>query len=143
MDRFRRVLAGLARSLRASDSASGLTPTQVSLLFTVVRSGPIGLSELARVEGLNPTMLSRAVGALEHARLLRREPDPTDGRAASVAATPAGSRLHDRIRADRSDILGAQLSHLSEDERRQLVDVLPVLELLAARLRDERNVVPV
>jgi DNA-binding MarR family transcriptional regulator len=139
VDRLRRALAGLARSLRASDSASGLTPTQASILFTVVRAGQVGLSDLSRVEGLNPTMLSRAIGGLEEAGLVRREADPADRRAASVGATPSGRRLLRRLRTDRSNVLRAQLSHLSEDERQRLSDALPVLEVLSARLRDERT----
>lgn len=138
-DRLRHALARIARSLRASDAASGLTPTQVSLLGAVVKHGPIGLSELARVEGLNPTMLSRAVGRLEEEGLLHREQVPGDRRAASVAATPAGRRLLRRLRAERSDVLRAQLARLEEDERTRLLDALPALEALARRLRDERG----
>jgi DNA-binding MarR family transcriptional regulator len=141
VDRLRRALAGLARSLRWSDSGSGLTPTQVSLLFTVVRAGPIGLSQLSRVEGLNPTMLSRAVGALEEEGLLSRTVDPTDRRAASVTATAAGRRLLGRLRAARSDVLRRQLSRLSATERQRLAEALPVLEALSERIRGERKAV--
>jgi len=141
-DRLRRAVAGLARSLRASDAAaSGLTPTQVSLLFTVVGRGPIRLSDLCRIEGLNPTMLSRAVGALEEAGLVRRTVDPADRRTASVAPTVAGRSLLRRLRAGRSDVLRMQLARLTEDERRRLTEALPALEVLATRLRDERRAV--
>jgi DNA-binding MarR family transcriptional regulator len=53
----------LSRRLRptAAGAAAGLTPTRISVLFTIARRGPIRLSELAQAEGLNPTMLSRVI----------------------------------------------------------------------------------
>src|SRR5919202_6496 len=102
--RLRKLVAQLARSLRAADGASGLTPTQASILATVVRSGPIALSELARVEGLNATMLSRSLRALEEAGLVRKEPDPGDRRAFTADSTPAGRRLLRRLRHPRNHV---------------------------------------
>ena len=57
-DRLRAVIGRLSRRLRGTSAGAGLTPSQASILFTVVRKGPIGLSELAELESINPTMLS-------------------------------------------------------------------------------------
>ena len=55
--RLRAVLLRLGRRLRAIDAGSGLTPAELSVVGATVRWGPIRPSELARREGLNPTML--------------------------------------------------------------------------------------
>ena len=135
--RLRQAIARLARRLRANDAASGLTPTQGSVLSTVVRHGPVGLSELSRIEGVNPTMLSRAVAALEEAGLVQRQVDARDRRAAIVGPTLLGERLWRRLRAERNDVLHARLAQLDDGERRLLIEALPVLETLAERLRDD------
>ncbi|HEX5147426.1 MAG TPA: MarR family transcriptional regulator [Conexibacter sp.] len=134
--RLRTVVGRLARRLRSTRAGDGLTPTKRSVLFTVVREGPLRLSELAEREGLNPTMLSRVVAHLAEAGLVHRLPDPSDGRAARVEATTAGHRLRDRIHAERDDALGLPLERLAAAERAQLLAALPLLERLADELRD-------
>ena len=103
--RLRVVLARIARGLDRHSRGSDLTRTQVSVLGTVVVRGPIGMGELATIEGLNPTMLSRLAGKLETAGLLVRDADPDDGRAVRVAATEAGVDVHRRRREERARLL--------------------------------------
>jgi len=129
--RLRAVVARLARQLRSTQAGAGLTPTQISVLFSVARRGPLRVSDLAEIEGLNPTMLSRVIGALTDDGLLRRAADPTDRRAALVDATPAGRRLREKIHRERSAALGARLEALSPAERDRLAAALPALEALA------------
>ena len=90
--RLRRVVLRLARHLNAASVGEGLTPTQASVLGIVTNRGPLGLTELTEIEGLNPTMLSRVVGKLDSFGLIRRLRDPDDFRAARVEVTPEGSR---------------------------------------------------
>jgi DNA-binding MarR family transcriptional regulator len=131
--RLRTVVAKLARRLRATSASSGLTPTGSSVLFTVVRSGPLRLSELAEIEAINPTMLSRVVADLVAGELLQRLPDPDDRRVARVEATPAGVKLRNAIRDERADVLNVRLDELDDEERELLERALPVLERLAER----------
>ncbi len=79
-----------AEALARTETAARLTLTEATVLATTARNGPVGLSWLAREEGMNPTMLSRVVWRLEDAGLLARRPDPRDRRAALVDATLAG-----------------------------------------------------
>ena len=136
--RLRAVVGKLSRRLRPTLAGTGLTPTRVSVLFSVVRMGPLRLSELANVEGVNPTMLSRVIAELGEQGLVRRVPDPEDRRAALVDATPAGKRLREQILGERNDVLSIQLGQLSVADRRALDDALPVLEALAERLKGRR-----
>src|ERR1700760_4537954 len=112
VDRLRAVLTRISRRVDRQGSAEGLTAAQVSVLSTVVHRGPLGLKELAEVEGINPTMLSRVVGKLEVAGLIEREVDADDRRAARVAVTTAGARLHRRLLSKRSALLAERLAEL-------------------------------
>jgi DNA-binding MarR family transcriptional regulator len=132
--RLRAVIGRLSRRLRPTVAGSGLTPSQISVLFTIVRLGPLRLSEVAEIEGLNPTMLSRITGQLCDAGLIRRSADPADRRAAFVSATPAGRRIRERIHRERTQALSRHVEELDEDEREALWRALGVLEELARRL---------
>jgi DNA-binding MarR family transcriptional regulator len=138
--RLRIAVGRLSRRLRTTSagSAAGLTPTRISVLLTVVRDGPIRLSELATAESLNPTMLSRVIADLVDAGLLARVSDDGDRRAAWVKATAAGRRLAERMRRERTDALNEALEGLSPADRRQLEQALPALEGLAEQLKDRR-----
>lgn len=132
--RLRAVIGRLARRLRPTVAGSSLTPSQTSVLFTIVRRGPLGLSELAEIESVNPTMLSRITAQLCEAGLIDRETDPEDRRAAVVKATPAGRRMRERIHRERTEALSAHVEKLDEREQRALWAALPVLEALAEDL---------
>jgi DNA-binding MarR family transcriptional regulator len=138
-ERLRAVIGRLSRRLRPTLAGSGLSPSQISVMFTVVRLGPIGLSELAAIESLNPTMLSRITAQLCDAGLIVRSADPGDRRSANVAATSAGRRIRERIHRERTRALGAIVDELEQSERDALWQALPVLEDLAARLPGARR----
>jgi DNA-binding MarR family transcriptional regulator len=134
--RLRAVLGRLSRRLRPTPTArdAGMTPTRISVLLTVVRKGQIGLSDLATVEAINPTQLSRAVAQLLEAGLVERSADQGDRRAAWVKPTPAGKRLAERIRRERTDALNVALEGLTEHERERILRALDALEQLAEHL---------
>ncbi|MBV8220084.1 MAG: MarR family transcriptional regulator [Solirubrobacterales bacterium] len=135
--RLRAVIGRLSRRLRPTAAAvtAGLTPTKISILLTVVREGPIRLSDLSTGEGINPTQLSRTVAHLVEAGLIERAADEGDRRAAWVKPTPAGRRLAERIRRERTDALKLALEGLDNTERDRIVAALDGLEHLAEQLR--------
>jgi DNA-binding MarR family transcriptional regulator len=132
--RLRAVIGRLSRRLRPTSAGSDLTPSQTSVLFTIVRLGPLGLSEVAEIESVNPTMLSRITAQLCDAGLIHRETSPGDRRAALVQATPAGRRMRERIHKERTAALGAHVETLDEEQQAALWAALPVLEALAGQL---------
>jgi DNA-binding MarR family transcriptional regulator len=134
--RLRVVVAKLGRQLRTTQAGAGLTPTQISVLFSVARRGPLRLSELAEIEGLNPTMLSRVIAQLTDDDLLKRAADPSDRRAALVDATARGRRLREKINRERNRVLSLELDGLSPAARESIMAALPALEALADQLRN-------
>ncbi len=136
--RLRIAILRISRRLRSTDAgrAAGLTPTRSSVLLTIVREGPIGLSALADGESLNPTMLSRVISDLVEAGLVARVSDPADRRAASVKCSPAGRRLAERMRRERTAAINAALADMGAGDRDALELALPALEGLAESLQE-------
>jgi len=139
--RLRAVIGRLSRRLRPTPTAvaAGLTPTRTSVLLTVVREGPIGLSELSGSEGINPTQLSRTIAQLVQDGLVERSADAGDRRAAWVKPTPAGKKLAERVRRERTDALNVALEGLAPPERERILVALGALEELAELLKGERS----
>ncbi|HEX8096229.1 MarR family winged helix-turn-helix transcriptional regulator [Jatrophihabitans sp.] len=134
VDRLRIALARIARLVDRQVSGEGMTRTQLSVLGTIARLGPLGISELADIEGLNPTMLSRVLGKLEASGLVVRSAAVADRRAVRVQTTPAGRSLQQRLRRQRSQLLADRLTGLPEGQAGQLLAALPALETLAEQL---------
>jgi DNA-binding MarR family transcriptional regulator len=134
--RLRVAVGTLSRRLRPTVAGSGLTPSEISVLFTIVRLGPLGLSELAEIEALNPTMLSRITAGLCEGGLIRRERRSDDRRAAVVSATAEGKRLRERVQRERTRALSAYLELLDPVARDRLWEALPVLEELVERIKE-------
>lgn len=132
--RLRAVVGKLSRRLNSLARGSGLTPSQLSALGVVARQGPLRLSELSALESVNPTMLSRVVGALDEAGLVRRRADPDDRRAGLLEVTASGRRTHDRLRAERGRVLTAGLERLHPSDLAAVEAALPALEALIEAL---------
>jgi DNA-binding MarR family transcriptional regulator len=128
--RLRVALARLSRRLR-KHALAGLTPTQLAALATVERSGPMRLGDLAAAEGIAPSTLTRLVTALEDSGYVRRYADPTDARASTLAITPRGHDMLERLRTETTMVLTQSLTLLTAAQRAALAEALPVLEQLA------------
>jgi DNA-binding MarR family transcriptional regulator len=135
--RLRVALARLARRLRRHEMA-GLTPTQLAALATVEQAGPLRLGDLAAAEGIAPSTLTRLVAVLEELGYVRRDADPRDARASTLAITAEGHTTLDRLRAENSALLTKRLMLLTPEQRAALADALPALEALAT-LEEQRG----
>jgi DNA-binding MarR family transcriptional regulator len=129
-ERLRAVVGRLGRSLRLTHVDGNLSPSQREVLSTIVRSGPIRLSDVASDEGLNPTMVSRIVAHLEAAKLVTRLLDGVDARVVHLEPTDAGRALSQEIRNERTDALLYAIGQLSKEQQVELIRVLPLLESL-------------
>ena len=129
--RLRRAVVQLARALNATALEPGLTPTQASVLGIIAVRGPLAVSEVARIERLNPSMTSRTVAALDASGLVTRTPDPGDRRAVITEITPEGRRLHAQVRHERASIMQRAADRLAAEDHRKLLDALDSLESLA------------
>ena len=128
--RLRVAIARLSRRLRRHELA-GLTPTQLAALSTVERAGPLRLGDLAAAEGIAPSTLTRMVAVLEELGYVRRDADPKDARASTLAITPKGHETLEQLRNEGNAMLTEWLALLPPGQRAALATALPALEALA------------
>ncbi len=94
-----RVTNAWQRTVRAALAPFGLTHVQFVLLAVLTAMDPsVAVTQrgLARQAATDPMMTSQVLRALEGKGLVERLPHPTDGRARTLAATPAGIELANR-----------------------------------------------
>ncbi|HPX37053.1 MAG TPA: MarR family transcriptional regulator [Mycobacterium sp.] len=131
---LQRILSKLIIVLRRSDNQAGsrpdLTLAQLSILLTLLDSGPIRMTELAARERVRTPTTTVAIRRLEKLGLVKRSRDPSDMRAVLVEVTPEGLVQHGEALATRRAYLAAMLTRLSEDERSDLSQALKPLERL-------------
>ena len=127
--RLRLSTTRLARIMRQQDQL-GLTPTLTAALATIGREGPLTLGELAAREQVSPPTFTRVVCKLEDAGLVRRRPDPNDGRVSRVELSPAGRRQLDTGRTRRTAWLATRLRELPPEDLARLHEAAAVLERL-------------
>ena len=132
--RFRAALIRIVRLVDREVQGEDLTATQQLVLGSLDRGGPVPIGELAELEHINPTMLSRIVGKLELAGLVRRQPDHSDGRVVRVEITAAGIAMQEQRRAERTRLLAAHISDLPESSMVALLIAVPALEELGDHL---------
>ncbi len=135
-----RLTAGIARllrsgrhvSTRAADAVYGELPSfGWALLLPLERDGEQRCSALAAQVGVDVSVVSRQVAALERAGHVERRPDPRDGRASLIRLSRSGSAALAQTRAVRSGWAAEALAGWDEDDARRLSDLI---ERLAADL---------
>ncbi len=82
--------------------------------------GPLRLSDLATLLGVDLSTVSRQVRTIEDQGLVLRRADPTDGRAAVVESSADGRRALERLRESARARLGEILVDWSDKERQEL-----------------------
>jgi DNA-binding MarR family transcriptional regulator len=128
--RLRVAVLRLSRRLRKHDLA-GLTPSQLSTLSSVGVLGPVRLGDLAAVERIAPSTLTRLINVLEDRGYVRRDAAPADARAYLVSVTDEGRRVLMRIKQEATNLLTDILLTLPPEQQAALASALPALEQLA------------
>lgn len=127
-DRLHSAAIHLLRRVRASDVATGLSPSRLSVLSVLVFGGPRTPSELAAAEQVRLPTISALVRGLEEDGLVRRAADPSDGRVVRLSATAKGRRILERGRERRLDNLEQLLETLSREELGVLAEASEILD---------------
>src|SRR3954451_9836542 len=104
-DELDRLIAELTRYMRLMPRAkaflgsgeAGAGPSALLLLPPLVHMGPLRVTDLADLKQSDPSTVSRQAAQLVRAGLAHKEPDPADGRASRLAATPEGEAACARL----------------------------------------------
>jgi DNA-binding MarR family transcriptional regulator len=107
-------IAALGRHSRTSSvlvaQLCGLQPTQAQLLFALHRATECRVADLAELQLVDPSVVSRQTSALERAGLIERRPDPQDRRASLVSLTDAGRERVAQVRGLHVDAVAAAMA---------------------------------
>jgi DNA-binding MarR family transcriptional regulator len=128
---LRVVVGRLRRQLRDLALDGDLTPSQTAVLTRLWKQGASSASELAGAERVRPQSMATIVAALEQRGLIKRAPDPEDGRRQVISLTKAGRQRAESDRQVREEWLARTLhERYSESERSTILDALSLLERL-------------
>jgi DNA-binding MarR family transcriptional regulator len=125
------VFSRLRRRIREVARDEDLTPSQVSALTLVGKHGAATASALASAEGVRPQSMAATLVALDQHGLIRRSPDPEDGRRQLVTLTEAGrARIEDNRQVREEWLARAFQDRCTAEERNTVLDALALLERL-------------
>ncbi|MCP2169898.1 MarR family winged helix-turn-helix transcriptional regulator [Goodfellowiella coeruleoviolacea] len=110
-----------AITMRVLPETSGLHPAAISLLSELASCGESRISDLASRRLVDGSVVSRQAAQLERAGLVRRRPDPHDGRVALLSVTEAGQELLGTWRQDQIEFIQQALGGWSDVDVRDLV----------------------
>jgi DNA-binding MarR family transcriptional regulator len=96
--------------------SAGLTVPQFRVLFAAVSRGGVRAGVIAERSRMAPPNVTSVLDRLEERNLLRRLPDPDDGRATVVELTTEGRALVREIALAGRDELIQDLRHMSDED---------------------------
>jgi len=131
-DRLARSVGyALVRAFRTVNRASGralqdfgLSAEQAHILLVLWLEGPMKVGELQRVLALSSGTLTGALDRMDKAGLVRRSPDPDDGRAWRIEAAPFDPKKRRAIERRLEDMEEESFSCLTAKERAELLRLL-------------------
>jgi DNA-binding MarR family transcriptional regulator len=122
----------LLRRLRQVQVDGELTLAESSALAKLERQGPSTSSALAKQEQISPQSMGATLSALEARGLIKRSPDPADGRRVVFSLTKDGAKARRSKNDARTEQLAKALSSgFTAAELAQLKLAAPLLERLA------------
>jgi DNA-binding MarR family transcriptional regulator len=133
MESLERELTVMFRRARAQSGEMArevhpeLEPAAYGLLARLEETGPERATTLSGYFGVGKATMSRQLRALEDLGLIRREPDPADGRAFLVELTPEGRERFASVRDARRQ---RYLRRLSSWDRTEVAELARLLHRL-------------
>ncbi|MEU1536023.1 MarR family winged helix-turn-helix transcriptional regulator [Streptomyces fagopyri] len=130
-DAMKRLRARLR--VESGQHATGLTATQLAVLLSVVREGPVTAARLASLEHVSAQSIAQSLAVLKAAGLIHGTPDPGDGRKKLMTATPSATELVDKLLTGRASFLARAIEQVvPPEEREDVAKAIDLLERLAA-----------
>jgi DNA-binding MarR family transcriptional regulator len=117
-----RFVMAMGRRFRARVDGDAVDPSQAAILYSLWCRGAMRLGDLAESMRLDASTVSRHVQQLGDRGLIRRDPDPADGRASIVDVTDDGRDALRLTFDQRREFVTEAMSTWSPDERDRLRD---------------------
>jgi DNA-binding MarR family transcriptional regulator len=117
----------------AGINGTGLSVSQMSVLWQVLQEGPVTAAGLAAAQHVSPQAIAQNLAVLKAAGLIRTERDPGDGRKTLISASESSRQMVTTVRASKESYLARAIDTLvSPGERADLERAIDLLERLAA-----------
>lgn len=117
----------------AGIDGTGLSVSQMSVLWQILQAGPVTAAELAAAQHVSPQSIAQNLAVLKAAGLIQTERDPGDGRKTLITASESSRQLVTSVRASKESYLARAIDALvGPQERADLDRAIDLLERLAA-----------
>lgn len=123
-DALMSLMMALGRRMRQRQPGDAIDYSAFPILKLLSHQGPMRLSALAQVLGLDASTVSRHARQLEDRGLLERTEDPDDGRASRVAVSGHGNACLGQAFETRRHLLTSALDGWTDEERETLRSLL-------------------
>lgn len=123
----------LVRRLRLRHASDTVPVSQLSILTTILREGPMTTGDLAARERIKPPSISRSSHALVEMGLLERVPHASDRRQVLLTLTNAGRVMAGEDVAARERDLADQLGALTPEQRETLSRAAEIMTSIVER----------
>ena len=118
----------IARKLRTTDVAEGMSPARMSVLSILVREGAVTLGALARIEKVRAPTMTNIIKSLENDAYIVRRADRQDKRVVNVQLTAKGKRRYTRSLRRRETMMDSLLEDLSDKDLKTVAKAAHILE---------------
>ena len=108
-------------------SCCGITLAQCHALVEIGRAGEISLNELAQLNNLENSTMSRTVNNLVNSGLAERNLDTRDRRFVTIALTAEGHSLFESIEVEMDKYFKEIFSHIPKDKEAQVLESLTLV----------------
>lgn len=135
---FHRAFRLHGRLLMRAMAAHGIHHGQALCLRLLAAGEGATQRDLARALHVSPPTVTKMVGSLERAGLVRRHPDAADARLVRVELTDAGRTQERRMHAVAGEFVNGSFGALDAADRRELARLLEKLGDRLAALGDEK-----
>ncbi len=123
-DALMSLMMALGRRMRQRQPGDAIDYSAFPILKLLSHQGPMRLSALAQVLGLDASTVSRHARQLEDRGLLERTEDPDDGRASRVAVSERGNSCLGQAFETRRHVITNALDGFTDAERDTLRTLL-------------------
>jgi DNA-binding MarR family transcriptional regulator len=122
--------------LAAFSRKMGVPASRFALMrLLALTESDLGVMDLARHLGVNAAAVTRQVQELERERLVRRRPDPKDGRRSYVILSAKGQRVFHKLHERSHELERSLSSVLGTEEMRDAAMVLTKLRTFVEGVR--------
>jgi DNA-binding MarR family transcriptional regulator len=129
---FFTVAHALKRTVNARFQHTGLSVARLRVLYTLATGGPVRMGELSQCVDVAARTMTSTVEAMERDGLVRRAPDPDDGRATIVHLTDDGRDAYQEGLRVQASTVADVFAALDDDQRAALASLLDALASEAA-----------